>query len=183
MFFWGKGSSDLTLFVSLADCTLPDSMKKLKGCVATWPRISPCHYQCKMSQNTPLPNGFQWTKISSFATSKINKYTWMVFTFNFPPRFYKILVSMICHLSIPSTEGISSKPQGGMAVAPPSLEEAIRDFHHRLASDKPMSISPWNGQNFPKNLWIWIDAWTTFWSKKTITWRFDPVCLVLWEAP
>lgn len=66
----------------------------------------------------------------------------MVFTFNFPPRFYKILVSMICHLSIPSTEGISSKPQGGMAVAPPSLEEAIRDFHHRLASDKPMSISP-----------------------------------------
>ena len=39
---------------------------------------------------------------------------------------------LICHLSIPSTEGISSKPQGGMAEAPPSLEEAIRDFHRRF---------------------------------------------------
>ena len=41
----------------------------------------------------------------------------------------------------PKHRGVSSKP-GAMAAAPPSLEEAIRDFHRRLASDKPMSISP-----------------------------------------
>lgn len=122
MFFWRKGSSDLTLFVSLADCTLPDSMEKLKGCVASHlanplerlqfqgPMISPCHCQCKMSLFTPSQRVSGNKDIILCHLKNQQVYLNGVY-FQLSTTFLQILVSMICHPSIPSTEALAQNPK------------------------------------------------------------------------